>query len=79
VVVQRLAVRPLSANRLEGVVHGGRYSGGYGDVLSSCAPTASGMSLQYAVWRCSDGDSHTGLTATGMAAPADPTSRRSPA
>jgi hypothetical protein len=29
-----------------------RYSGGYGDVPSPCAPTASGMSLQYAAWRC---------------------------
>jgi hypothetical protein len=73
-------VRPSSADQLERVFHGGpmRYSGGHGDVLSPCAPTASGVSLQYEAWRCSDGDGRTGLIATGMAAPDDPTSWSSP-
>jgi hypothetical protein len=46
-----------------------RYNGRYGDILSPCAPTASGMSLQYAAWRYSDGDGRTGLTATGWPLP----------
>jgi hypothetical protein len=41
-----------------------RYSGGRGDVLSLCAPTALGMSSQYPAWRFSGGDVRTGLIAT---------------
>jgi hypothetical protein len=55
-----------------------RYSGGHGDVLSPCAPTASGMSSQCPAWHCSAGDGRSGLTATGETAPAGLTSRRSP-
>jgi hypothetical protein len=54
-----------------------QHSGGRGDVLSPCTPTASGMSSQCPAWRCSGGDGHTGLTATGKTAPAGLTSRRS--
>jgi hypothetical protein len=55
-----------------------RHSGDRGDVLSPRTPTASGMSSQCPVWRCSGGDGHTGLTATGKTAPAGLTSQRSP-
>jgi hypothetical protein len=55
-----------------------RYSVGHGDVLSPCAPIASGMSSQYPAWRCSGEDGRTGLTATRKTAPAGLTSRRSP-
>jgi hypothetical protein len=55
-----------------------RHSGGHGDVPSLCAPTASGMSSQCPAQRCSGGDGRTGLTATGMTAPAGLTSWRSP-
>jgi hypothetical protein len=55
-----------------------RHSGGRGDVLSPCTPTASGMSSQCPPWRCSGGDGRTGLTVTGKTAPAGLTSRRSP-
>jgi hypothetical protein len=67
-------------SRLEGAVNGVRtgYSGGRGDVLSPCAPTALGMSSQYLAWRCSGGDGRTGLTAMEKIIPADLTSRRSP-
>jgi hypothetical protein len=40
------------------------YSGGDGDVLSSRAPTATGMALQYSGWRHSGGDGRTGPTVT---------------
>jgi hypothetical protein len=76
VVVGRPAA---AAGRFEGVVNGARYSGGRGDVLSPCTPTASGMSSQCPAWRYSGGDGRTGLTATGKTAPAGLTSRRSPA
>jgi hypothetical protein len=55
-----------------------RHSSRYGDVLPPCVPTVSGVSLQYAAWRCSDGDGRTKLTATGMATLAGLTSWRSP-
>jgi hypothetical protein len=55
-----------------------RYSGGHGDVLSPCAPIASGMSSQNPVWRCSGGDGRAGLIVTEKTAPADLTSRCSP-
>jgi hypothetical protein len=55
-----------------------RHSGRHGDVLSPCAPTASGMSSQYPTWRCSGGDGRTGLTVMEKTAPTGLTSRRDP-
>jgi hypothetical protein len=79
VVVSRPAA---AASRFEGAVNGRtrtRHSGDRGDVLSSCTPTASGMSSQCPAWCCSGGDGRTGLTATGKTAPAGLASRRGPA
>jgi hypothetical protein len=71
--------RPWAGSRVPSTGARTRYSGGHGDVLSPCAPTASGMSSQYPAWHCSGGDGRTGLTATERTVPTILTSRRSPA
>jgi hypothetical protein len=50
------------------------HSGGRGNVLSLCTPTALRMSSQCPPWCCSGGDGRTGLTATGKTAPTGLTS-----
>jgi hypothetical protein len=51
-----------------------RYSVGYGGVPPPCAPIVSELLQQCAAWRCRGRDGRTGLTATGMTAPAGLTS-----
>jgi hypothetical protein len=70
--------RPWAGSRVPSTGVRTRYSGGHGDVLSPCAPTASGMSSQYPVWRCSRREGRVELTVTEKTAPAGLTSRRSP-
>jgi hypothetical protein len=52
------------------------YSGGDGDVLSSQAPTATGMVLQYSGWWHNSGDGRIGPTVTEETRSTGPTSRR---
>jgi hypothetical protein len=64
----------VAASRLSRRLHAGSrvwltegrrmHSGGDGDVLSSRAPTATRMALQYSGWRYSGGDGRTGSTVT---------------
>jgi hypothetical protein len=78
----------MGASRLSRHLHAGSrvwltegrrmYSGGDGDVLSSRAPTATGMALQYSGWRYSGGDGRTGPTVTEETRSTGSTSRRRP-
>jgi hypothetical protein len=73
-----VARRPWAGSSVPSTGVRTRHSDRHGDVLSPCAPTALGMSLQYPAWRCSGGDGRTGLTATEKTAPVGLTSRHSP-
>jgi hypothetical protein len=68
--------RPARGDRPRGPVRG--TAAAMAMSPSPCVPTMSGVSAQYAAWRCSDGDGRTGLIATGMTTPAGPTSWSSP-
>jgi hypothetical protein len=74
--------RPAAVvGRFEGAVDGGPYVAQWPlwRRLVPARPNSVGMSSQCPAWCSSGGDGRTGLTATGMTAPAGPTSRRGPA
>jgi hypothetical protein len=76
----RLPLESTSVRRLEGVADGRPEgdSGGDGDVLSSRAPTATGMALQYSGCWHNSGDGRTGPTVIDETRSTGPASRRCP-